>query len=30
VEVVQAEVADLVERLVGRPPRREGQAKEGS
>lgn len=30
VEVVQAEVADLVERLVGRQPRREGQAKEGS
>lgn len=30
VEVVQAEVADAVERLVGRQPRREGQAKEGS
>lgn len=30
VEVVQAEVAALVERLIGRRPGREGQAKEGS
>ncbi|MCJ7822114.1 MAG: dTMP kinase [Armatimonadetes bacterium] len=30
VGVVQAEVADLVERLIERQPRREGQAKEGS